>query len=130
MIHGAHVLLYSHDADADRAFLRDVLGWRSVDVGGGWLIFGLPPGELAVHPAGDDAAPAQRHAGRPMAHAVLYLMCDDVRAEVEALAAKGVRNSGIADAEWGVHTSIVLPSGAELGLYQPLHPTALDLDRG
>jgi len=130
MIHGAHVLLYSHDADRDRAFLRDVLGWPSVDAGDGWLIFGLPPGELAVHPTDGDAETAQqRHAGRAMTHAVVYLMCDDLRAEIAALAAKGVATTGVHEAAWGLVTSIVLPSGGELGLYQPRHPTALDLRR-
>jgi len=127
MIHGAHVLLYSRDADADRAFLRDVLAWPFVDAGHGWLVFGLPPGELAVHPAaeGDDAPAAQRHAGRTMTHAVVYLMCEDLHAEIAALAARGVATTGVREAEWGVFTSIVLPSGGELGLYEPHHPTAL-----
>ena len=88
MITGTHVLLYSSDADADRAFVRDVLGFRSVDVGGGWLIFALPPSELAVHPSAGGVD--QEHAGTPMIGAILYLMCDDVKATVEALAGKGV----------------------------------------
>ena len=78
MINGAHFLIYSKDADADRAFIRDVLGFRPVDAGHGWLIFGLPPSELAVHPGEGDFT--QDHAGHEMLGIVLYLMCDDVHA--------------------------------------------------
>jgi catechol 2,3-dioxygenase-like lactoylglutathione lyase family enzyme len=113
MINGAHVLVYSSNADADRAFVRDVLGFRFVDVGHGWLIFGLPPSELAVHP----------NQGGPLT-AELYLMCDDVRAEIESLRAKGVTCAPITEERWGFRTAIRLPSGSELGLYQPTHPTA------
>lgn len=123
MINGAHLLLYSHDADADRAMLRDVLGFRSVDVGGGWLIFALPPAEAAVHPAEE----GPREAADGTARAELYLMCDDLRATMGELAAKGVRCTDVHEERWGIRTIILLPSGAELGLYQPTHPTALDL---
>ncbi len=124
MIRGAHFLLYSRDPEADRAFLAEVLGFPSVDAGGGWLIFALPPAELAVHPAEGDFT--QLHAGRPLAGAILYLMCDDLLSEVAALAAKGVRCSEIGEAEWGTYTILALPSGGEVGLYQPTHPTAID----
>jgi catechol 2,3-dioxygenase-like lactoylglutathione lyase family enzyme len=116
VITGSHVILYSRDAEADRAFLRDVLGFPHVDSGGGWLIFKLPPAEVAVHPA--------ETSGR----AELYLMCDDVEATVRELTAKGVATTGeITDERWGRLTSIRLPGGGELGLYEPRHPTAHDL---
>lgn len=125
MITGAHLLLYSTDPEGDRAFVRDVLQFRSVDVGGGWLIFGLPPAEMAIHPSNGFA---HLHAGHALLGAVLYLMCDDVLAVVESLAARNVACSAIEHAPWGIKTTIPLPSGGEIGLYQPTHPTALDLD--
>src|SRR5262249_47454157 len=116
MINGAHVLLYSADPDADRAFFRDVLGLRGVDAGHGWLIFGLPPAEVAVHPVeGGEGAVARGG----MIGAELYLMCDNLTAEVKALAAKGVRCTEIETAPWGMKTTIRLPSGGEIGLYEP-----------
>jgi hypothetical protein len=114
MIIGAHVIVYSRDADADRAFFRDVLEYPNVDAGGGWLIFKLPPGEVAVHPA--DAAVHE-----------LYLMCDDVAATVEQLAAKGVNCGPVSDQGWGLLTSVELPGGGQLGLYEPRHPKATEL---
>lgn len=123
MITGAHFLLYSKDPEADRAFFRDVLGFRAVDAGEGWLIFALPPAELGIHPGGGEFV--QLHADRRMLGAVLYLMCDDVRAFVKSLEAKKVRCSAIEEAPWGLATSIPLPSGGEIGLYQPSHPTAI-----
>jgi catechol 2,3-dioxygenase-like lactoylglutathione lyase family enzyme len=119
MFTGAHVLLYTSNADADRAFFRDVLGFRSVDAGHGWLIFGLPPSELAVHPASD----GQTVEGE--LPAALYLMCDDVAATVRMLESKGVACAPLATASWGIRTSFRLPSGGEVGLYQPAHPTAI-----
>jgi len=120
MIFGAHFLLYSAKAEADRAFLRDVLGLHSVDAGGGWPIFALPPSEFAVHPSqGKATATAEDgHAG-----AALYLMCDDLKATIKSLEKK-VRFSKVEDAPWGTVTSFALPSGAKVGLYQPKHPTA------
>ena len=123
MIIGAHFLLYSKDAESDRAFLRDVLGFRSVDACGGWLIFALPPAELGVHPSSGNFV--QRHAEREMLGAILYLMCDDLPSAMESLKAKGVTCAEVQEAEWGITTAIRLPSGGELGLYQPTHPTAL-----
>lgn len=118
MITAAHLILYSRDAHADRAFLRDVLGWSSVHAAGPddpWLIFRLPPAELGVHPAHAD----------PMTQ--LYLMCDDIAATVADLRARGVEITGEPeDQGWGVVTAIRLPSGAEVGLYQPRHATAYD----
>jgi len=112
MIFGAHVILYSKDANADRAFLRDVLGFSSVDAGHGWLIFALPPAEVAVHPDEND-----RHE--------LYFMCDDLKAEIATLKKKGVRCSEVQEARWGSITKIRLPSGGNVGLYQPKHPSPL-----
>ena len=113
MIFGAHVIVYSKDAMADRAFLRDILGFASVDAGHGWLIFALPPAEVAVHPAEDD----DRHE--------LYFLCDDLRAEISTLREKGVRCSEVQEARWGSVTKIGLPGGSDVGLYQPKHPSAL-----
>jgi len=111
VITGAHAIVYSRDADADRAFFRDVLGFPSVDAGGGWLIFALPPAELAVHPA--DAG--GRHE--------LYLMCDEIEATVADLQAKGVEfTAPVSDEGFGLLTSLKLPGGGELGLYEPRHP--------
>jgi len=116
MFTGSHVILYSSDADADRAFIQDVLGFGSVDAGGGWLIFKLPPAELAFHPT--DGAPNQE----------LYLMCEDIDALLDQLDSKGVVISReVTEARWGRLAAIPLPSGATLGVYQPLHPTAYDL---
>ena len=122
MIIGAHILLYSKDPAADRAFFRDVLGFSAVDVGHGWLIFAMPPAEAALHPV--DATPEPAHAGHTLVGAVLYLMCDDVLAEVKSLAAKNVACTEITEAPWGLKTTIILPSGGELGLYQPRHEVA------
>jgi catechol 2,3-dioxygenase-like lactoylglutathione lyase family enzyme len=123
MITGAHVLLYSENVDADRAFFRDVLGFRAVDAGGGWLIFALPPAEVALHPTNGSS---QRHAGHQSLGAVLYLMCGDLAASVELLRGKGVTCTEVEREAWGIRTTIRLPSGGEIGLYQPTHPTALD----
>jgi hypothetical protein len=123
MIHGAHFLFYSTDAEADRAFLKDVLGLGGVEAGQGWMIYRLPPSEIAVHPA--DAAFVMSHAGRNLAGAVLYLMCDDVQGTVKDLEARGATCAPVAQAPWGQYTTIDLPSGACLGLYQPSHPTAI-----
>jgi catechol 2,3-dioxygenase-like lactoylglutathione lyase family enzyme len=111
VITGAHAIVYSTDADADRAFFRDVLGFPSVDAGGGWLIFALPPAELAAHPA--DAG--GRHE--------LYLMCDEIESTVAELQAKGVEfTAPVSEAGFGLLTSLKLPGGGELGLYEPRHP--------
>ncbi|MEB8343561.1 VOC family protein [Streptomyces endophyticus] len=113
MITGAHTVLYSSDADADRAFLRDVLGFPHVDAGGGWLIFTAPPSEIAVHPT--EGAPKHE----------LMLMCDDVDRTIAELKDKGVEfTSPVQDQRWGRLTSLRLPGGGEMGLYEPLHPTA------
>ena len=113
MIFGAHVVIYSRDASADRAFFRDVFGYSFVDAGHDWLIFALPPAELAVHPAEEGGDHE------------LYFMCDDIRAEMDALVERGVQCSGVEEARWGSVTKIQLPGGGTVGLYQPKHPTAL-----
>jgi len=122
VINGAHFLLYSKDEEADRAFFRDVLEFRPVDVGEGWLIFALPPAELAVHPASRTFT--RRQGGHAMMGAVLYLMCSDLEGVVKSLKAKKVKCAKIGKAPWGSYTTLLLPSGVEMGLYQPTHPTA------
>jgi hypothetical protein len=112
MIFGAHLLVYSKDAVADRAFFRDVFGWDRVNAGNGWLIFALPPAEAAVHPAD--------HAGTE-----LYLMSTDLAADMRTLESKGVRLSDVEEARWGSVTRFRLPGGAHVGLYQPTHPSPI-----
>jgi len=118
MIIGAHAILYSKDPDADRAFLRDVLRFPQVDVGGGWLIFGLPRSELAVHPA----EASGRHE--------LYLMCEDVEAFVREMASRSVACGPVIDLRWGLLTEIVLPGGGKLGVYQPRHARPPQMNAG
>lgn len=126
MFFGTHLLLYSRDAEADRAFLRDVLEIRAVDAGQGWLIFALPPAEMGVHPGGAQIA----HAGENLAAAVLYLMCRDLHATIDRLKGKGVTCGAVDEADWGVVTSIPLPGGGSLGLYEPRHPVAIEEPAG
>ncbi len=125
MIIGTHLLLYSKNPEADRAFFRDVLGFRAVDAGGGWLIFGMPPAETGIHPAEGDSS--QGHAGEKLLGAVLYLMCDDLDAEIASLKKKKVSCGEVHTADWGRVTTIALPSGGRIGLYQATHPTAFNL---
>ena len=124
MINGTHFLLYSSDSEADRAFLGDVLGFSSVDAGRGWLIFALPPAEIAVHPSEGDS-PANASDG--VVGASLYLICDDLTSTIKSLKAKKARFGAIEEARWGTVTTLALPSGAKVGLYQPKHPTAVEL---
>ena len=114
---GMHAILYSKKADATRAFFRDVLGFPSVDAGQGWLIFAAPPSELAVHPTEDD----DFHE--------LYLMCDDIEGTLAELRTKGHSAGPIQDRGWGRLAQISLPSGEELGIYEPRHPTAIGLGK-
>jgi hypothetical protein len=109
MINGAHVLLYSTNADADRALLKDILGLPHVDVGGGWLILGLPPAEIAVHP------------GEKNDQHEMYLMCENVEVFIERLRAKGIECAAVADQRWGRVTSFQLPGGGKLNAYEPRH---------
>jgi predicted enzyme related to lactoylglutathione lyase len=113
MITGVHATLFTTDAEGLRAFFRDVLGLRSVDAGGGWLIFALPPAELAAHPSDSGG----RHE--------VYLMCDDIEATVQELEDKGVEvTRPISDEGFGLMTALRVPGGDELGLYEPRHPIA------
>jgi len=113
MIFGAHTIVFSQDAEADRAFFRDVLSMEGVDSGGGWLIFALPPTEMAFHPT--DGANVNE----------IYLLCDDIVDEMSRLEAKGVTFSKVDEERWGTVTRFTLPGGTEIGLYQPKHPLAL-----
>jgi catechol 2,3-dioxygenase-like lactoylglutathione lyase family enzyme len=117
MISGAHVIVYSKDPDADRAFFRDVLGFQSVDAGHGWLIFALPPAEMAFHPSDDNGVHE------------LYFLCDDLKAEMASLAKKHVKCSEVQEERWGSITKMQLPGGDGVRLYQPKHPTALGLGK-
>jgi hypothetical protein len=110
MISGAHVIIYSKDAEADRRFLREVLKLAHVDAGHGWLIFALPPTEIAVHPAEDDD------------HHELYLICDDIEDAARALAQRGIACSPRHEERWGVLMQLTLPGGGNLGIYEPRHP--------
>ena len=123
MIFGAHVLLYSSDPEADRTFFRDVLRLKWVDVGGGWLIFALPPSEIAVHPS--DGTFTASHAGHSMVGAHVYLMCDDLETTIKELKEKNVACGKVDREQWGITTTVRLPSGGAIGLYQPLHQIAL-----
>jgi hypothetical protein len=113
MIHGAHVIIYSKDSDADRAFFRDVLKYDSVDAGRGWLIFALPPAEVAVHPSDQNDVHE------------LFFMCDDIHAFIAEMTAKQVACSPIDEQRWGSITRLTLPGGGKLGVYQPKHPSPL-----
>ncbi len=120
MITAAHAVLYADDPDRARAFFRDVLGMANVDIHGGWLIFKLPPAELGVHPAGEAS---------PSGHHELFLMCDDIDHTVTDLTARGVEFSApITTARFGRMTRMRIPGGGDIGLYQPSHATAHDLE--
>ncbi len=123
MIAGAHLLLYSTDPAADQAVLERILGTGSVPAGPGRIILALPPAEIATHPGSGGFT--QRHADHDLLGLVLYLMCDDLPSTVEALRESGVRCTEIEETEFGSKTTVVLPSGGEIGLYQPSHETAL-----
>ncbi|MGC1618520.1 MAG: hypothetical protein WA765_08520 [Candidatus Acidiferrum sp.] len=110
-----HIIVYTEDVEADRAFFKDVLGFKSVDAGQGWLIFALPPSEAAFHPS-DKNGPHE-----------IYFLCDNLKAEMAALAKKSVTCSAVHKERWGSITKVRLPGGGEIGLYQPKHPTALGL---
>ncbi len=117
MIAGAHTIVYADDAEAARAFVRDVLHFSGVDAGEGWLIFALPPGELAFHPA-DESAPSGSHE--------LFLMCDDIESTVAQLERAGVElTAPIADLGWGLLARFRIPGAGEIGLYEPRHPSPL-----
>ena len=113
MIYGAHVILYSTNAEADRAFFRDVLRYPHADAGHGWLIFALPPAEIAMHPSEKNDVHE------------LYLMCDDVRAFIEEMKQKNVPCTAIDEQRWGSITRLTLPGGGKIGVYQPKHDSPL-----
>lgn len=113
MITGAHVIIYSQDPDADREFFRDILNFPAVDAGHGWLIFALPPAEAAFHPSEKN----DLHE--------LYFMCDDLKSTIESLQGKKVKCGAVTEERWGSLTTISLPGGGKIGLYQPKHPTAI-----
>jgi hypothetical protein len=113
MIHGAHAIIYSTNAEADRAFFRDVLKYRFADAGHGWLIFALPPAEVAVHPSESGGTHE------------LYLMCDDVNALVADMKKRGIATSDLHEERWGILTQVTLPSGGKLGIYEPRHASPL-----
>ena len=112
MIFGVHLIVYSEDAAADRAFFRDTFGLDTVDAGDGWLIFALPPAEAAVHPS--DRSETE-----------LYLMSTDLAADMRTIESKGIRLSNVERARWGSVTRFRLPGGARIGLYQPAHPSPI-----
>ena len=114
MIIGAHVVVYSKDPDADRAFFRDVLGFPSVDAGHGWLLFAMPGAETAFHPSEKNNVHE------------LYFMCDDLKAIMDSLKQKKVTFAKVHEERWGSITKMKLPGGGEIGLYQPKHPTAFE----
>ena len=109
MITGVHTIIYSKNAEADKAFFQDILKLTNVDVGQGWLIFGLPPSELAVHPSTDSE------------HHELYLMCDNINTFVQQMNEHKVACSEIQDQGWGLLTALTLPGGGKIGVYQPRH---------
>jgi predicted enzyme related to lactoylglutathione lyase len=120
VITGTHAVIYATDAEQARAFFRDVLGLPHVDAHDGWLIFRLPPAELGIHPESAAGAPSGRHE--------FYLMCDDIDQTIADLTAKGAEfTAPLTEAGFGRRTSIRVPGGGEIGLYQPRHPTAYDL---
>jgi hypothetical protein len=110
MITGVHSLIYSSDAKADSVFFRQILGLPHVDVGNGWLIFGLPPAELAVHPADGNNT------------CELYLLCEDIEKFIKTMSAKKIACTAVREQRWGLVTQLTLPSGGKLGVYQPRHP--------
>jgi catechol 2,3-dioxygenase-like lactoylglutathione lyase family enzyme len=115
LINGAHVVVYTKDAEADRAFFRDVLQFSSVDAGHGWLIFAMPPLEVALH----DSEKNDQHE--------LFFMCDDIMATLTDLKSKRVKVSDVSEQRWGKLATLTLPGGGKIGLYEPNHPTPLEL---
>ena len=109
MTTGIHLVIYSKDAEADKAFFRDILKLTNVDVGHGWLIFGLPPSELAVHPSSDNG------------HHEIYLMCDDIKIFVQQMSKQKIACGEIQNQNWGQSVQLTLPGGGKLGVYQPKH---------
>jgi len=120
MINGAHVVLFTRNAEADRAFFRDVLKFPSVDAGHGWLIFALPPAEAAFHD--HEQHDHEQNDANENARHELYLMCDDIAATLRDLKSRKVRVSDVNEQRWGSLATLTLPGGSKLGIYQPKHP--------
>ena len=118
MLTGIHVVVYSKDAEADRAFFKDTLGFRSVDAGHGWLIFAVPAAEVAFHPGDQN----NRHE--------MFFMCNDINAQAAALQRKGVQLGEILEEQWGTRTTISLPGGGAIELYEPKHPVTFQENEG
>jgi catechol 2,3-dioxygenase-like lactoylglutathione lyase family enzyme len=114
LINGAHIVIYTKDPEADRAFFRDVLKFSSVDAGQGWLIFAMPPLEAAFH----DSKSNDQHE--------LYLMCDDIAATLKDLKSKNVKVSDVNEQRWGKLATFTLPGGGKIGVYEPKHPSPLE----
>jgi hypothetical protein len=124
MIYGAHMVLYSRDPSADGLFLDKVLGLSSVDAGGGFQIFGLPPTEAGFQAAGDSTG--AKYDGHTMMPVALFFMCRDLAATMDNLKGHGVTFTDVHTEMWGIRTTFFLPSGAEVGLYEPKHASPLD----
>ena len=121
LINGAHIVIYTKDAEADRAFFRDVLKFSSVDAGHGWLIFAMPPSEAAFHDSeNNDSEKSDRHE--------LYFMCDDIAATLKELKSKDVKVSDMSEERWGKLATFTLPGGGKIGIYEPKHASPLKLD--
>jgi catechol 2,3-dioxygenase-like lactoylglutathione lyase family enzyme len=135
MINGAHIVLYTNDPEADRAFFRDVLNLSSVDAGHGWLIFALPPAEAAFHDLekqehnGAALAAPTNYDPKGTAHHELFLMCDDLAATLRDLKSKHVPVSVVSEQRWGNVATLTLPGGSKLGIYQPKHSRPLQRER-
>jgi len=127
MINGAHMVLYSRDADADRAFFRDVLQFPFVDAGHGWLIFAIPPAEVAFHDA--EKHDSEKGASDSDDKHELFLMCDDIAATLTDLQAKNVKVSGASEQRWGKLARFTLPGGGKIGIYEPRHPSPLKREK-
>jgi catechol 2,3-dioxygenase-like lactoylglutathione lyase family enzyme len=126
MINGAHVVIYSKDAEVDRAFFRDVLQFPFVDAGHGWLIFAMPPFEVAFHDAGkhdSQKGASESGASESADKHELFLMCDDIAATLKDLQAKNVKVSEVSEQRWGKLASFTLPGGGKIGIYEPKHPS-------
>jgi hypothetical protein len=117
LIYGAHIVIYSQDSEADRAFFRDVLSFPSVDAGHGWLIFAMPPLEAAFH----DSANSNQHE--------MFLMCDNIATTLKDLKSRNVEVSEVSEQRWGILASFTLPGGSKMSIYEPRHPSPLNLKR-
>jgi len=123
MINGAHIVIYSKNADADRAFFRDVLNFPAVDAGHGWLIFAMPPLEAAFHDL--DKHDLHKHDSGKNSRHELFLMCDDITSTLKKLQEKKVQVSGVTEQRWGKLASLTLPGGGKIGIYEPQHASPL-----